>query len=158
FLFVNGVMHDMSGPGGMPGLPTAINSAGQITGIRTILIPIGHGYPDQIRLAGFLWTPATPNGLTGTVQDFGEGSFVTAITTSGVVVGSDGGSISTVHAFVLRNGQKLDLNQLIPGNSGAKLDQAVGINDVGQIIANGVLGYETHAFLLTPTPGPTIPS
>lgn len=159
FLFCNGVMHDLSGPGGLPGLPTAINNSGQIAGNRITDIPSGVvGLPDDMIINGFLWTPATPNGLTGTAQDLGEAVFTTALNASGVVVGTAGSAISTSHAFVLRDGMNLDLNGLIPGNSGVILDQAVGINGVGQIIVNGRIGFEFHAFLLTPNAGPTLPS
>ncbi len=44
-----------------------------------------------------------------------------------------------------------NLNDLIPANSGWQLQFATGINDRGQITGQGVIGGQSHAFLLTPT-------
>ena len=35
---------------------------------------------------------------------------------------------------------------------------AYGINDTGQIVANGLVGSDPHAFLLTPISGATVPA
>lgn len=45
-----------------------------------------------------------------------------------------------------------DLNTLIPADSGWVLSQAQGINKRGQIVGNGVINGQAHAFLLTPNP------
>jgi probable HAF family extracellular repeat protein len=45
----------------------------------------------------------------------------------------------------------LDLNKLIPPNSGWELDVANGINDAGEIVGYGTRnGTNLRAFLLTP--------
>jgi probable HAF family extracellular repeat protein len=44
----------------------------------------------------------------------------------------------------------LDLNGLIPANSGWNLTWAFAINDSGQIVGQGLINGESHAFLLTP--------
>ena len=44
----------------------------------------------------------------------------------------------------------LDLNNLIPANSGWLLQQATAINDQGQIVGYGTLNGQSEAFLLTP--------
>jgi hypothetical protein len=54
------------------------------------------------------------------------------------------------HAFVYRNGQMFDLNNLIPANSGWVLTTATGINDTGHIVGSGALNGELVGFLLTP--------
>jgi probable HAF family extracellular repeat protein len=65
---------------------------------------------------------------------------------------------NTYHAFIYANGVMTDLNNLIPADSGFTLTGAVGINDLGQIVAQGSdsLG-NTHALFLNPTvvPEPT---
>ena len=48
----------------------------------------------------------------------------------------------------------VDLNTLIDPLSGWELVTAWGINDAGQITGYGLIGGETHAFLLTPVPEP----
>jgi probable HAF family extracellular repeat protein len=61
------------------------------------------------------------------------------------------------HAFFVDvTGPMLDLNDLIPSDSGWELQSATGINDSGQIVGNGrAPNGENHAFLLTLTPEPT---
>jgi hypothetical protein len=44
----------------------------------------------------------------------------------------------------------LDLNGLIPPNSGWSLTAAYGINDRRQITGEGTFNGQTHGFLLTP--------
>jgi hypothetical protein len=43
-----------------------------------------------------------------------------------------------------------DLNRLIPGNSGWKLNTAADVNIWGQIIGQGTRNGQTHGYLLTP--------
>ena len=58
---------------------------------------------------------------------------------------------NTYHAFVSTNGAKMqDLNKLIPPRTGWVLLEANGINDAGQIVGDGTIHGQTHAFLLTP--------
>src|SRR5262249_18224209 len=156
-------------PGYTDSYAYAINNAGQV---------VGH--------PGFLWTPDSPNGLTGSFTDLGAlpgdtDSNVTAINNTGQVVGSstrveyvyvcdhycdDYGcyddcyysSISYTHAFLWdAAGGMVDLqNQLQPG-SDATLFDAQAINDGGSIAANGLIGGRLAGFLLTPIP-PGTPS
>jgi probable HAF family extracellular repeat protein len=44
----------------------------------------------------------------------------------------------------------IDLNSLIPTGSGWQLLEAYGINNVGQIVGEGLLNGQAHAFLLDP--------
>jgi probable HAF family extracellular repeat protein len=44
----------------------------------------------------------------------------------------------------------LDLNNLIPANSGWLLQFANAINDQGQIVGQGTFNGQSEAFLLTP--------
>jgi hypothetical protein len=51
------------------------------------------------------------------------------------------------------NGVQTNLNSLLAPNSGWVLTSAVGINDAGQIVGNGLLNGQEQAFLLdTQTP------
>jgi len=70
-----------------------------------------------------------------------------AINTAGTIVG--GSHIigdSAAHAFLFRAGAMTDLNSLVYLGP-VSLTEAFGINDSGQIIAEGDNG---HAYLLTP--------
>jgi probable HAF family extracellular repeat protein len=79
-----------------------------------------------------------------------------AINNEGVVVGFAQTSMPTsaAHGFIDRHGRMIDLNSLIPANSGIVITSANDINDRGQIVADG---YATSApnvqlaLLLEPT-------
>jgi hypothetical protein len=73
---------------------------------------------------------------------------------SSVQVVGVSGSAALGHAVLWQNGEVIDLNTQIPGNSGwSVLEIAYGINDNGLIVGYGQLspGAIWHAFLLTPT-------
>jgi len=42
----------------------------------------------------------------------------------------------------------IDLNSLLPAGSGWVLTDAMAINDSGQIVGNGVINGQSHAYLL----------
>jgi hypothetical protein len=63
------------------------------------------------------------------------------------------------HAFLVTNAlggtvRMMDLNNLIPTNSGWELMGARGINTAGQIVGWGMFAGHTNAFLLTPVSAP----
>lgn len=64
-----------------------------------------------------------------------------------MIVGYSGG-----RAFLDRNGAWIDLNTLIPANSGWVLVNASAINNAGQIVGTGRVngGSQSQGFLLTP--------
>jgi len=82
----------------------------------------------------------------------GSASWGFGINDSGIVVGqSTYDQTGSYHAFVYNGRKMLDLNKLIPANSGWELDVANGINDAGKIVGYGTRnGTTLHAFLLTP--------
>ena len=93
----------------------------------------------------------------GTLGGVSEAS---AVNNLGQVVG-DSYTASGPHAFItdLHGGPMIDLNTLIPSDSGwDHLFTAYGINDAGQIVGSGVLpGYDNiHAYLLTPVQSPMV--
>jgi probable HAF family extracellular repeat protein len=77
-----------------------------------------------------------------------------AINDFGQVVGWSNSAVSpyTSHATLWSQGIGIfDLNDLIPVNSGWLVYEATGTNDWGQIVGNGLINGQYHAFLLTPT-------
>jgi probable HAF family extracellular repeat protein len=113
---------------------------------------------------GFVWQ-------NGVVTDLGtfpgdNSSAALGINDFGAIVGISGQSPTDFfeppseefncpcHAALWMNGQVVDLNTLIPGNSGWQLTIAMAINDRGQIIGEGTFNNLPRSFLLTPVPGP----
>jgi probable HAF family extracellular repeat protein len=96
----------------------------------------------------FLWI--------GKMFDLGNlgGSFAVAnsINNLSVVVGSSNTAGDTdVHAFIWTAKKGLvDLNKLIPANSGWDLQVASSINDSGTIVGAGLFNGASHAFILSP--------
>jgi len=48
----------------------------------------------------------------------------------------------------------IDLNSRVANPTGLSLVEALGVNDLGQIVGYGIIGGHEHAFLLTPVPEP----
>ena len=69
-----------------------------------------------------------------------------------VIVGSFGPFSDASRAFVWEKSQGLqDLNSLVPGSSGWKLESAVGINNRGEIVGKGDWNHEDNTgFVLIP--------
>jgi uncharacterized membrane protein len=125
------------------GTPSAIDSSGQIIGS----VFVSANIPQE----AFLYSSGKTTllgVLSGNVR-----SKALAINDSGQVVGSSTGPgrrvVST--AVIFTTSGPVDLNTLIPANSGWTLVAANGINDAGQIVGlGGFSGEGEHAFLLTP--------
>jgi probable HAF family extracellular repeat protein len=68
----------------------------------------------------------------------------------GDVVGQADQSDGLGRAFLYRNGNIINLNSLIPNNSGWELWDALAINNRGQIVGFGIINNVPSAFLLVP--------
>jgi probable HAF family extracellular repeat protein len=114
--------------GGGSSAGTAISGNGQVVGTSAT----GTGAED-----GFLWS-------NGTLTDLGPNFSPAAVNDSGMIVGGQ---------FVYSGGTLQNLNNLIPAGSGYQIQNATGINDNGQIVANATdtATGQTRALLLTPT-------
>ena len=66
------------------------------------------------------------------------------------IVGASTVASGQQHAYIFSKAKMTDLNELIPADSGWTLVAATGINGVGEIVGNGRINGQTHAFLLTP--------
>lgn len=102
------------------------------------------GWNDSDQLQDYnlatLWNNGVRIDLSG-----GKASHALNINNSGVIVGDMEGRATLWNI----NGVAIDLNSLIPG-TGWILNDAIAINDQGQIIGNGTINGETHSFLYTP--------
>jgi len=147
----SGTMYDLLTLGGTESFGGSINARGQVAGFSyTTGDAAYHAY---------LWTPTTPNGASGTMQDLqtlgGLNSYSYNVGAGGQVVGASEVEITSdhTHAFLYTSGSGMvDLNTLIDPLSGWELLDAADINEAGQITGQGLINGEYHAYLLTPVP------
>ena len=141
FLWKDGSMQNLGTLGGSWSEGSAINDVGQITGLAYL--------PGDGEAHAFLWHNNRFKDL-GTLPN-SSFSWGFAINNQGAVVGMSELSIDgTDRAVIAQSGPMQDLNSLIDAGSGWQLNVAYGINDDGQIVGEGTIAGQTHAFLLTP--------
>jgi probable HAF family extracellular repeat protein len=154
FLYSNGKFTKLAVPAGAAITADAINNAGVIVGA----ISFNNGAPSHAAIyTNGVWTDlgAFPGATAGTAA--------TGINTAGQIIAVAGYRVTSYHPFIpaktiaciVRNGGVVNLNTLIPTNSGFNLSRAIAINDAGQILCNtktqnGVMVSNQHAVLLTP--------
>jgi probable HAF family extracellular repeat protein len=148
FRYSNGHMSDLGTlAGGCNSDGFAINDAGQIAGQTS-----ANGYQEQ---HAFDWS----NGVMHDIGTLGGDTFPFAIDSKGRVVGASVAPDGQNHAFLYADGKMYDLNGLVSGLAGTLLSVANGINDNGQIVANGCSRtLVCQAFLLDPAPPPAAPA
>jgi probable HAF family extracellular repeat protein len=148
FLWEHGVLRDLGTLGGDNGFPVWINDAGEVVGEADVTGNQTHH--------AFLWR----NGVMIDLGTLGTRSHGSAVNTKGQVVG-DYNIVGRTeppfrHAFLWEDGGPMvDLNTLIPANSGFELVSADNINERGEIHGVGVPArcYPDlcgHPFLLIP--------
>lgn len=139
-LWQNGVMQ---GLGSLPGYPQstarAINEYAQIVGWS--------GTQDWSQAA--LWEDNMIRNLGALPGD--ESSRALAINDNGQITGWSGTpDQSTSRAVLWQCEQMLDLNVLIPADSGWTLIEARGVNNAGRIVGLGIKNGDLRAYLLKP--------
>jgi probable HAF family extracellular repeat protein len=148
FLYSNGKMTDLGTLGGSTSSGEGINANGQVTGYSYIA--------GNTAKHAFITNAAT-NAMTDLGTLGGTDSEGLGINASGEVVGdSEKTSLTSEVGFLYRDSQMLDLNTLLTQDSASQytITSATGINDAGQIVANGYINETRQytAFLLMPIP------
>ncbi len=132
--------------GGVSNIANSINNAGQVAGTSQFTDGTVHS---------FFWTRNKGMRDLGTLP----GAMLTVapccntLNDRGQVVGFWFDSDFNPSAFLCQNNVITDLNDLIPQNSPWQLLFAEAINDAGEIVGQGLINGELHAFLATPTIG-----
>jgi probable HAF family extracellular repeat protein len=117
---------------------------------------VGYSYTiGDAAIHATLWENDTAIDL-GTLNGMNY-SVASDINSVGQIVGwSSIESNNGYHATLWSNGVAIDLNDLID-NTDWFLKGAASINDKGQIVGNGIINGEQHAFLLTPDSATPVP-
>ena len=85
----------------------------------------------------------------------GDASYALGVDDGGDAVGYSNVADYTARAVVFRDGQTIDLNDLLPAwavEAGYVLREAHEINERGQVVGVASIDDHAHAFLLTPAP------
>ncbi len=135
-------------PGWVNSYAYAVNDRGEVIGSVADATGRPYGVNADSRAQAFLCRDGRMIGL-GTLPGC-RSSEAFGLSNGGAVVGQSGGK-----AFLWQGGKLRDLNALIPAGAGWVLTEARAINDRGQIVGNGTLHGQPHAFLLTPHGGRT---
>jgi probable HAF family extracellular repeat protein len=142
FLWERGTMTDLGTLGGTFSTPLWLNDAGEVVGLATT--------PGDPTFHASQWT-------NGAITDLGTldgdcSSVALALNSEGQIVGqSVSCDFSTVRAVVWDKKGPHDLNNLVNPGSGLQLTEPKMINDVGQIVALGLLpNGDLHSVVLIP--------
>jgi probable HAF family extracellular repeat protein len=153
FVYTGGTMTGLGFlPGGTSSTATAINDQGQV---------VGYAGDSSGNTQAFLYANGVMTRLGTLPGDVGSQAL--AINNKGQIVGYSIAPSGVQRAFLYSGGQMYDLNELVGGQTSHltglpvfpqdTLTQAAGINDSGQIIADGA--FDTY--LLTPMQGRFVP-
>jgi uncharacterized membrane protein len=118
---------------------------------------VGFSQPSVGRIStAVLWNGTTPTPLAA-VQDYPIANAL-GIDDSGDIVGTAQLDFNNPIglAILWHDGTAIDLNTRINPASGWNMVSANAINNSGQIVGMGYYQGDSHAFLLTPTPEPSI--
>lgn len=141
FIWEDGVFRTLAHlPGYASSTAVAINEAGHAAGWS--------GDTGGTVSEAALWTDAQVISL-GTLEG-DSNSRALAVNDNGQVVGWSGSGENNSRAFFWQDGFMLDLNSLLPADSGWQLIEARGINNQGMIVGTAMLNGQSRAFLLTP--------
>ena len=160
FIYSSGRMVDLGTLAlGSLSVGNAINDNGQVTGMSdTLSLPAQPIRPPNNASHAFIYAAGKMSDLGTLGGIYSEGLGINA---QGQVVGRSEASthdFAATHAFIYTNGAMQDLNAIVAsGLGGAVLTEARGINDSGQIIANGCVNDAAtcQAFLLDPVAEPS---
>ncbi len=144
FLLDDGTRLPLGTLGGSTSIAFDLDETGRVVGWSTLA--------GDVTYHGFLWDGEQMTDL-GDLD--GAPTVAGGVHASGYVVGFSTKSASgfeSFHAFLYADGEMVDLNSLIPADSGWELVTAFGVNGAGQVVGSGTIGgaADRRAFLANP--------
>jgi probable HAF family extracellular repeat protein len=141
-----GMMKFIGGLGGTSSAALGNNDLDQIVGIADLPGDlVGHAFrysggvmKDLGVPAGYLYSGARRINLGGLIAGWADNG------------AQDPYTYPTGHAVVWQGTKMLDLNKTLPPGSPWELVGATDVNDSGQIVGWGVIGGQTHGFVMSP--------
>ena len=151
FYVRGGVSVDLGTLGGLYSQGNALNDYGQVVGWsynsaneqRAFLTTSGSSMTDLGTLGG-AWSEAKDINNRGQIVGQSETAITVTVPPSPNEPNSGGYTYKVRHAFLYTNGRMLDLNDLLPTNSGWEIISASSINNDGYIICEGQRAGETQ--------------
>jgi probable HAF family extracellular repeat protein len=150
-IFANGglTITNLGTLGGGSSQGSGINSSGQVVGWSNVAT----GNPHAFRYSAGVMTDLKT--LIGNPTIGANASYANAINDTGQIVGTSIYDPSafpnpSYHAVLWQNGKINDLNKQLPRGSSWVLEDAIDINATGQIVGQGSIGGQRHAFLMVP--------
>lgn len=139
-----GISVDLGTLGGTHSEGNALNNFGQVVGWsynsagvqRAFLTTSGTAMKDLGTLGGS-WSTATDINNLGQIVGQAETAITVTTPPNPNEPGYGGYTYKVTHAFLYTNGRMLDLNDLLPPNSGWEILSASSINDAGYVICDG---------------------
>ena len=134
----------------------AMNDCGQVVGWTSITNAWFPRHAFLVTRSNGLWRipdlePDPTNSLMldlGTLDGPDRNSYANAINNQAWIVGTSAMASGTNQAFLWREGVMINLNDLIPPDSGWVLTNATAINEHGEIVGSGRYLDQSRAFLL----------
>lgn len=137
FLYSGGTMADLGTFGGTYSSAFEINSNGQVIGVATTT--------SNAQTKAFIYTAGVLTDL-GTLGGISATPY--ALNNRGQVVGAIADAVGGSRAFLWETNQMVDLNSLLPADSGWQLSVAEFINDSGRIVGTGTSNGVAATFIL----------
>jgi probable HAF family extracellular repeat protein len=128
-----------------PGAP--LQTIGNSNGLANAISNNGH-VVGSVGGRGFLWTAAAGFTLLDTLG--GKSSAAYGVNNAGAVVGNIYYSSGQSQPFLYEAGVMTNLNNLLQSGSQWQLQDAVAINERGQIAGNGLYGSARMGYILSP--------
>lgn len=136
-IYQGGQCLDLGTLGGANSQAYDINDARQVVGVSDTVAGQPHAFLFTVNAAGQVLSRTDLGTLDGLA------SYAYAVSETGVVVGSSG-----ARAFRWQAGKMIDLNTLLPPDSGWVLEAAHGINANGWTVGRGLHDGQPRGFLL----------